>query len=225
MERRRPRSRRPPVNPYHQLGYALAGLGTLLAIGAGVGWMLHRYLDDVDFAMWRAALGVQTSHDLAVETARARHETARRSVSPPPGLTSSGKGNQVWVPITHAMKRDMQDGKKINLPREHCLSLRRAGTSALDMPANCEALLAGRKGIEAKRDARARARVGIIAQKGGKVSETHLKRARQRMGKNFARPTNAAKPRTKAALHNAAERRERLQRLRGRGGRLDDDAA
>ena len=65
----------------------------------------------------------------------------------------------------------------------------------------------------------------IIAQKGGKVSETHLKRARQRMGKNFARPTNAAKPRTKAALHNAAERRERLQRLRGRGGRLDDDAA
>ena len=82
MERRRPRSRRPPVNPYHQLGYALAGLGTLLAIGAGVGWMLHRYLDDVDFAMWRAALGVQNSHDLAVETARARHETASRSVSP-----------------------------------------------------------------------------------------------------------------------------------------------
>ena len=222
MERRRPRTRR--SNPYHQLGYALVGLGTMALIGAGVGWLLHVYLDDVDFAMWRAALGVQTSHDLAVETARARHETARRSVSPPPGLTSSGKGNQVWVPITHAMKRDMQDGKKINLPREHCLSLRRAGTSAFDMPANCEALLAGRKGIEAKRDAQARAPVGIIAQKGGKVSEKHLKRARQRMGKNFARPTNAAeaKPRTKAALRNAAERRKRL---RGRAGRRDDDAA
>ena len=117
-------------------------------------WLQATLESDCWGAVARDVILEVATHAHAVETARARHETASRSVSPSAGLTRSGKGNQVWVPITHAMKRDMQDGKKINLPREHCLSLRRAGTSALDMPANCEALLAGRKGIEAKRDAR-----------------------------------------------------------------------